>query len=90
MDQECPLVGGVLDSFRQRATERKGRPSIETLDVAKGSGARTSKGSTDPSSKSKKRPREGSNISTTTPSPGSMPTPPPRREAIEVDSPSPR
>ena len=65
MDQDCPLAGGVLDAFREMAAQRKGRPSIKTLDAAKGSGSRTWKGSAGPSSKSKKQPREGSNIATT-------------------------
>ncbi|KAK7374582.1 hypothetical protein VNO80_08014 [Phaseolus coccineus] len=67
----------------------KGRPSIDALDTAKGLGVRSGKGSADPSSKSKKRPRKGSNIFSTTCSPGPLLTPPPRQEAIEMDSPSP-
>ena len=35
-----------------------------------------------------KRSREGGNIVTTTRSPGTLPMSPPRRDAIEVDSPS--
>jgi len=59
MDQECPAGVGILDCFRKRAVERKGRPSIDALDTVRGSGDRSGKGSAEPSSKSKKRSREG-------------------------------
>jgi len=84
---ERPAVVTALDKHRQRAAERKGRRSIEVLPPT-----RADRGSAGPSqkSKSKKRPREGGNIATTTRSPGSMLTPPPRREVAEVAPPSPR
>jgi len=89
MDHESPVGAGVLDAFRKRATERKGCPSIDALDNAKGSGACSGKGLADPSSKLKKRPKGGEQHCHYHPLPRSLPTPPPRREAIEVDSPSP-
>jgi len=90
MAQESPAGVDVLDAYRKRAVERKERRSIDNLDTTNGSGAHAGKGSTDPSSKSKKTSREGGNIATITRSPGSLLTPPPRREAIEVDSPWPK
>jgi len=89
MVQESPVGASVLDKYRQRAAEGKGRRSINVLQTAKGSNAQADKGSTDPSHKSKKRSRDGGNIATTIGSPGSLPTPPPCQEAFEVDSPSP-
>ena len=82
MVQERLAGVNALDKHRQWAAERKGRRSIEVLP--------STRGSTDPSQKSKKRPRDGGNIATTTRSPGYLPTPPPRWDAVEVDSPSPR
>jgi len=82
MVQEQPTPVGALDKHRQRAAKRKGRRNIEVLPLA-----RTDKGSTSPSQKSKKCPRDGGNTAATTRSPGSMPTPPPRREVVEVAPP---
>jgi len=90
MAQESPAGADVLDAYRKRAAERKGRHNIDALDTTKGSGARADKGLTGPSSKSKKRSREGGNIATTTRSPGSLLTPPPHRDMVEVDSLSPK
>jgi len=90
MVQERPAGTSVLDKYRQRATERKGHRSINVLPSAKGSDAHADKGSVGPSHKSKKKPRDGGNVATTTRSPDSLPTPSPRRDTVEVDSPSPR
>jgi len=90
MVQDKLADASVLDKYRQRATKRKGRQSIDILPSTKGSDARANKGSVDPSHKFKKRSRDGGNIATTTQSPGSLTTHPPRRETVEVDSPPPR
>jgi len=58
------------------------------MPAQKGSTSRPDKGSAGPSQKSKKRPRDGGNVATTTRSTGSLPTPPPRQEAIEMGEPS--
>jgi len=90
MVNERPGVVGVLDKHRQKAIERKGRRSLEVMPPADEVAAK-SRDQAGPSQKFKKRPREGSNIATTTRSPGSMPTPPPpRREVAEVAQASPR
>ena len=89
MVQERPTAVSVLDKHRQKVAERKGRRSLEVL-PPKADRAEKSKGTARPSHKSKKRPRDGGNVATTTRSLGSMPTPPPRREAAEVAPPSPR
>jgi len=90
MVNEGPSAVDVLEKHCQKAAERKGRRSLEVMSPADEVAAK-SKGSVGPSQKSKKRLREGSNVATTTRSPGSMPTPPPpRRGATEVVSPSPR
>jgi len=88
MVQDKSAGVSMLDKYRQRATDRKGRRSIDVLPSIKGSGA--DKGSASPSHKSKKRPSDGGNIATTTRSTGSLPTPPPCWEVVEADSPSPR
>ena len=81
MVQEKPAGVSVLEEYRQRAADRKGRRSIDVLPVtAPGAG----KDLAGPSHKSKKRPRDDGNIATTLRSPGSLPTPPPRREIAEV------
>jgi len=90
MAQESPAGVNVLDAYRKRAAKRKGRRSIDALPTTKGSDARGDKGSAGSSHMSKKRARDGGNITTTTCSPGSLPTPPPGRDTVEVDSPSPR
>jgi len=80
----------VRDKHRQKAVERKGRRSLDVMPPNDDVTAK-SKDRAGPSQKSKKRPREGSNIATTTGSPGSMPTPPPPcREVVEVVPPSSR
>jgi len=90
MVNERPSAIGVLDKHRQKAAERKGRRNLEVMPSADEVAVK-SREQAGPSQKSKKRPREGSNIATTTRSPGSMPTPPPpRREVAEVAQPSPR
>jgi len=90
MVNERPNAVSVLDKHRQKAAERKGRRSLEVMPPTDDVMAK-SKDRVGPSQKSKKRSREGSNIATTTRSPGSMPTPPPpRREVVEVVPPSPR
>jgi len=90
MVNERPNAVSVLDKHRQKAAKRKGRRSLEVMPPADEVVAK-SREQAGPSQKSKKRPREGSNIATTVRSPGSMPTPPPpRREMVEVVQPSPR
>jgi len=90
MVNERPSAVGVLDKHRQKAAERKGRRSLEVMPPANEVAAKF-KGPAGPSQKSKKRPREGGNIATTTRSLGSMPTPPPpRREAAKAVPPCPR
>jgi len=79
MVQEQPTAVSALDKHRQRVADRKGRRSIEVLPPTKGLVARADKGSVDPSQKSKKCPRDGGNVATTTRSPGSMPKPSPGR-----------
>jgi len=74
MNQDVPQAKGLLNAFKERAAQRKGRPSIETLTVGKGPA-----GGASLSGKSKKRPRERGNIVTINRSPGVMPTPPPPR-----------
>ena len=87
MAQEKPAGVSVLDKYRERAAARKGRQSIDVIpSTAHGAG----RGEAGPSHKSKKRPRDGGNIATTHRSPGSLPTPPPRREAAEAVPLSPR
>ncbi|XP_068486984.1 uncharacterized protein [Phaseolus vulgaris] len=87
MVNERPNAVSVLDKHRQKAAARKGRRSLEVMPPVHEVATREQAG---PSQKSKKRPREGSNIATTVRSPGSMPTPPPpRREAAEAVPPSP-
>ena len=54
MNQDASQSKGLLDAFKERAAQRKGRPSIEALVVGKGSS-----GGVGPSRKSKKRPKEG-------------------------------
>jgi len=89
MVNERPNAVGVIDKHRQKAAARKGRRSLEVMPPANEVAAK-SREQVGPSQKSKKRPREGSNIATTVRSPGSMPTPPPpRREVVEVAQPSP-
>ena len=78
MVNERPSAVGVLDKHRQKAAERKGRRSLEVMPPVNEVAAQ-SRERAGPSQKSKKRPREGSNITTTVRSPGSMPTPPPPR-----------
>jgi len=90
MAQESPTGVDLLDAYRKWTAERKGRSSIDMLPTTKGSDARAEKGSVGPSHKSKKSSREGGNTTTTTRSPSSLPTPPPRRDTVEVDSPSPK
>jgi len=87
MVQEKPIGVSVLDKYRERAAARKGRQSIDVI-PATASGA--GRGEAGPSHKSKKRPRDGGNIATTHRSPGSLPTPPPRREMAEAVPLSPR
>ena len=94
MVSERPSAVSVLDKHRQKATERRGRRSLEVIPPPSDEGvvgpSRKSKGSPDPTHKSKKRPRGASNIATTTRSPGSMLTPPPsRRVPAETVSGSP-
>ncbi|XP_068483341.1 uncharacterized protein [Phaseolus vulgaris] len=87
MAQEELAGVSVLDKYRERAAARKGRQSIDVIpSTAHGAG----RGEAGPSHKSKKRPRDGGNIATTHRSPGSLPTPPPRREAAEAVPLSPR
>ena len=90
MVNERPSAVGVLDKHRQKAAERRGRRSLEVMPPVSEVAAPTRERA-GPSQKSKKRPREGSNVATTVRSPGSMPIPPPpRREATEVAQLSPR
>jgi len=86
MAQESPAGADVLNAYRKRVAERKGRRRINALPTTKGSDARAHKGLAGPSHKSKKKARDGGNIATTTRSPGFLPTPPPRWDAVEVDS----
>jgi len=90
MAQDPPAGADVLDAYRKWAAERKGRRSIDALPTTKGLDARADKSSVGSSQKFKKRSRDSGNITTTTRSPGSLPTPPPYRDTVEVDSPSPR
>jgi len=72
----------MLDSFKERVVQRKGRLSIEALAAGKESTVSTS-----PSNRGKKRLREGGNTVRTTRSPRVVSTPPPPRCApIDVDS----
>jgi len=81
MVQEKPTGVSVLDKYRERAAARKGRQSIDVLPATAPGAGRDDVG---PSHKSKKRLRDGGNISTTHRSPGSLPTSPPRREVAEA------
>jgi len=76
MVQDRPSGVSALDKHKQRVTERKGCRSIEVMPAQKGSSSRPEKDLVGPSQKSKKRPREGGNIATTTRLPGSLSTPP--------------
>lgn len=90
MVNERPNAVSVLDKHRQKAAERKGRRSLEVMPPVNEVAAQPRERA-GPSQKSKKRPREGSNVAITVQSPGSMPIlPPPRREAAEVAQFSPR
>jgi len=85
------LVGvSVLDEYRKRAADRKGRRSIDVLPANALPAPGAERDSAGPSRKSKKRSRDGGNIATTTRSPDSLPMPPPRHEMIEASSLSPR
>ena len=91
MVNEKPAGVSVLDEYRKRATERKGRRSIDVLPANAPTAPVAEREQADPSHKSKKMARDGGNIATTYRSPGSLPTPPPsRREIVEVGSLSPR
>ena len=91
MVQEKPAGVSVLDEYRKRAADRKGRRSIDVLPANAPAAPAAERDPAGPSRKSKKRARDGGNIATTYRSPGSLPTPPPsRRELVEVGSLSPR
>ena len=64
MVNERPSAVGVLDKHRQKAAERKGRRSLEVMPPVNEVAAQPRERA-GPSQKSKKRPREGSNIATT-------------------------
>jgi len=90
MVQEKPADVSVLDEYRKRAADRKGRRSIDVLPANAPVAPGAERDPTGPSHKSKKRARDGGNIATTFCSPGSLPTPPPsRREMVEAGSLSP-
>ncbi|KAK7382219.1 hypothetical protein VNO80_00986 [Phaseolus coccineus] len=78
----------MLDTFKDRALQRRDRPSIEALAI----GATTRLESTvgaDPSNSKRKRQRKGGNMAQTTRSLGTMSIPPPSHSGtIDVNSPS--
>jgi len=86
MVQEKSVGVSILDEYRKRAADRKGRRSIDVLPATAPPDPGAEKDSVGPSRKSKKRSRDGGNIATTTRSPDSLPMPPPRREMIEEAS----
>jgi len=67
MNKEVPQSNDLVDAFKERAAQRRGRPSMEALAVGQPLAARTG-----PFGKSKKKAREGGNIAMTTCSPGTM------------------
>jgi len=90
MVQEKPVGVSVLDKYRQRAADRKGRRSIDVLPADAPAAPGAERDPAGPSRKFKKRARDDGNIATTTRSFGSLPTPPPRHKMVKAGSLSPR